>query len=171
MLNITIKHERHTDVRWFSNLIDAFARADGPPPPVDLVVEKRNGDFVRSAIRNDQIRACHDLSDGGLAIALAEMCMASHTGATVTLGDGPAHAELFGEDQARYLVAVSKDMANWITLNAEGAGVPYRRLGTAGGERVIVSGLLSLPLEQLREAHESWFPRFMDGPAQAEAAE
>ncbi|WP_204267008.1 hypothetical protein, partial [Citrobacter youngae] len=59
--------------------------------------------------------------------------MAAAKGAKVTVGEGPAHALLFGEDQARYLIAVAPDMANFVTLNAEGSGVPFRKLGTVGG--------------------------------------
>ncbi|KXF77479.1 phosphoribosylformylglycinamidine synthase [Paramesorhizobium deserti] len=142
---------------------DLLDRADGPPPPVELAIEKRNGDFVRSAIRNGQVTACHDLSDGGLAIALAEMCIKSGKGATVDIGDGPRHALLFGEDQARYLVAAKPEMAKLITLNAEGAGVPFRTLGTVGGSSLVVDGVLSVPVGDLTNAHEGWFPAYMTG--------
>jgi phosphoribosylformylglycinamidine synthase len=145
-------------------LRDLFGRADGPPPPVNLVAERRNGDFVRSAIGNGQITACHDLSDGGLALALAEMCMAAEIGVHIRLsGSHPVHAELFGEDQARYLVAVRPDIANWIGVNAEGAGVPFRKLGDVGGDTLVIHDVASIAVQRLRDAHESWFPHFMDG--------
>ncbi len=144
-------------------LRDLFGEAYGPPPTVDLTIEKRNGDFVRSAIHNGQVKACHDLSDGGLALALAEMCMAAGVGATVDIGPGHSHALLFGEDQARYVIAVDSDDARWITLNAEGAGVPFRILGTAGGERLTAGDLLSISVEDMKRAHESWFPDYMAG--------
>ena len=71
------------------------------PPPVDLAIEKPNGDFVRAQIGAGRAGACHDLSDGGLAIALAEMAMSGGTGLTVTPPEDakcPAHAWLFGEE-------------------------------------------------------------------------
>jgi len=142
---------------------DLLDRADGPPPPVDLAIEKRNGDFVRSAIRNGQVTACHDLSDGGLAVALAEMCIKSGKGATVDIGEGPRHALLFGEDQARYVVAAKPEMARLITLNAEGAGVPFRTLGTVGGASLAVEGVLDVTVEALTKAYEGWFPAYMSG--------
>ncbi|MFC3072887.1 phosphoribosylformylglycinamidine synthase subunit PurL [Shinella pollutisoli] len=153
-------------------LRDVLGIVDGPAPEVDLHAERRNGDFIRSAIRNGQVTACHDISSGGLAVALAEMAMASGKGASVDLSEaqGPAHALLFGEDQARYVVAVPADLANFVCANAEGAGVPFRRIGTVGGDRLVVDGLLSLPIEQLRRTHESWFPEFMDGNGTAAAA-
>jgi phosphoribosylformylglycinamidine synthase II len=154
-------------------LRDILGLTDGPPPEVDLHAERRNGEFVRSAIRNGQVTACHDISSGGLAIALAEMAMASGKGMTVSLADsrGPSHALLFGEDQARYVLTVPSDIANFVCANAEGAGVPFRRLGKVGGENLVVEGVLSVPVEQLRSAHESWFPDFMDGNGLAAAAE
>jgi phosphoribosylformylglycinamidine synthase len=154
-------------------LRDIIGSTDGPAPEVDLFTERRNGDFVRSAIRNGQVSACHDISSGGLAMALAEMAMSSGKGLNVTLseGKGAAHALLFGEDQARYVIAVKADVANFVCANAEGAGVPFRRLGSVSGENLVVDDLISLPIQQLRNAHESWFPEFMDGGNALAAAE
>ena len=149
-------------------------RMDGPPPPVDLYCEKRNGDFVRSAIRNGQVTACHDLSDGGMLVALAEMCIASGKGATIDAGDaGPAHALLFGEDQGRYLVTVNAENARFFALNAEGAGVPFRELGAVGGEMLSLTAPVhvAISVTELAGIHESWFPEFMDASRHAEAAE
>jgi phosphoribosylformylglycinamidine synthase len=153
-------------------LRDVLGIVDGPAPEVDLVIERRNGDFVRSAIRNGQFSACHDISSGGLAVALAEMAMASGKGMEISLKDcnGPAHALLFGEDQARYVVAMPADMANFLCANTEGAGVPFRRLGTVGGTDLVIDDLLRVSIEQLRDTHESWFPDFMDGSSNAAAA-
>ncbi|MFP1633249.1 phosphoribosylformylglycinamidine synthase subunit PurL [Zhengella sp. ZM62] len=144
-------------------LRDVLGEAYGPPPAVDLAIEKRNGEFLRSAISNGQIKACHDISDGGLIIAVAEMCLAAGVGADIDIGDGQAHALLFGEDQARYVVAVGADMANWLTINAEGAGLPFRILGKAGGSALTAGSILSISLDEMKQAHESWFPDFMAG--------
>lgn len=151
---------------------DCLGRAEGAPPPVDLMEERRNGDFVRSAIRNAQVTACHDISSGGLAATLAEMAMASDCGMQIDLSacNGPAHGLLFGEDQARYVITVPSDLANYIMASAEGAGVPFRQLGTVGGTSLNVEGIMSVPVSTLRETHESWFPAFMDTP-EALAAE
>jgi phosphoribosylformylglycinamidine synthase II len=153
-------------------LRDVVGTIDGPAPEVDLHAERRNGEFVRSAIRNDQVTACHDISSGGLAIALAEMVMSSGKGLKADLSEssGPAHALLFGEDQARYVIAVPSDLANFVCANAEGAGVPFRRIGSVAGDNLVIGDLLSLSIAQLRDAHESWFPDFMDGTGNAAAA-
>jgi phosphoribosylformylglycinamidine synthase II len=152
-------------------LRDIVGEIDGPAPIVDLFAERRNGDFVRSAIRNGQVTACHDISSGGLALTLAEMAMASDKGLQIDLseGKGPAHALLFGEDQARYILAVKPELADFVCINAEGAGIPFRRLGKVGGDTLAIEGVLSIPVRQLRDAHESWFPDFMDGGALAAA--
>ncbi|MGH6862285.1 MAG: AIR synthase-related protein, partial [Phyllobacterium sp.] len=144
-------------------LRDLHGRADGPAPTVDLALEKRNGDFIRSAIRNDQVTACHDLSDGGLGVALGEMCMAAGKGAVVEIGEDTPHALLFGEDQARYVIAVAPDMAHFVTLNAEGSGIPFRKLGTVGGDALTIGRLLSISVTDLTKTHESWFPDYMNG--------
>jgi phosphoribosylformylglycinamidine synthase len=91
------------------------------------------------------------------------MAMASGKGAHVNLSEqrGPAHALLFGEDQARYVVAVPADLADFVQASAESAGVPFRPLGTVNGDRLIFDGLVDLPVVDLANAHESWFPGFM----------
>ena len=146
---------------------DCLGRAEGAPPSVDLMEERRNGDFVRSAIRNSLVTSCHDISSGGLATTLAEMAMASDLGMELDLSNcnGPAHALLFGEDQARYVLTVPADLAGYVMASAEGAGVPFRQLGKMAGDTLRIEGILSLPVSTLRTTHESWFPAFMDSPS------
>ncbi|SEH88200.1 Phosphoribosylformylglycinamidine synthase 2 [Rhizobium tibeticum] len=154
-------------------LRDVIGSTEGPAPEVDLFAERRNGEFVRSVIRNGQATACHDISSGGLVLALAEMVMASSKGLKISLGEcrGAPHALLFGEDQARYVLTVPADVANFVCANAEGAGIPFRRLGTVEGNSLVVDDLLSLPIQQLRDAHESWFPDYMEGHGTLAATE
>ena len=84
-------------------LMTVAGREEGAPPPIDLAAERRNGEFVLSLIRAGRVSAVHDLSDGGLAVALAEMAMASGIGGNVE-ADGLEHAFFFGEDQGRYVL-------------------------------------------------------------------
>ncbi|MBT9372385.1 phosphoribosylformylglycinamidine synthase subunit PurL [Rhizobium sp. CSW-27] len=144
-------------------LRDILGSTEGPAPVVDLAAERRHGDFVRAIIRNGQVTACHDISSGGLAIALAEMCMGAGEGATLSLAEGRGlpHAQLFGEDQARYVVAVPADLANFVRASAESAGVPFRTLGTLGGERLVIDAIIDIAVADLAAAHEGWFPSFM----------
>jgi phosphoribosylformylglycinamidine synthase len=143
-------------------LREILGREDGAPPPVDLALERKTGDMVRGLIQAGQLRTVHDLSDGGLIAAAAEMALASGVGVRLAVPeDHPAHAWLFGEDQARYLVATRG--ADALLAVAEAAGVPARVIGEAGGDAIAVAGVFSLALETLRTAHEGWLPGFMGG--------
>ncbi|MEL6751955.1 MAG: phosphoribosylformylglycinamidine synthase subunit PurL, partial [Pseudomonadota bacterium] len=133
----------------------------GPPPPVDLVTERYRGDFTLSAIRGGYASACHDISDGGLAVALAEICMASDLGAACEPTITYPHAALFGEDQSRYLMTVPHQWADMFAGNCEGAAVFFERIGTMGGSRLRIADLVDISIEELRSAHESWFPDLM----------
>lgn len=135
----------------------------GLPPVVDLAVERRNGDFVRALIENGQVTTCHDLSDGGLIAALADMAMAGGVGVSVTVDDTlPLHAHLFSESQARYLVATDADTAEQIRKEAKDAGIPAAVLGETGGDSISVNGgAVKLDLKALKAAHEGWLPNYM----------
>ncbi|MBU1335623.1 MAG: phosphoribosylformylglycinamidine synthase subunit PurL [Alphaproteobacteria bacterium] len=147
-------------------LRDLFGRKDGPAPHVDLAHEKRTGDFVRKLIRSGVATACHDLSDGGLAVGLAEMAVASGIGATVTdLTDQDPVLQYFGEDQGRYLMTVNLDpqgddlAALWREAEALGIFAPW--IGTTGGIDLVLGAARPLPVAELKTAHEGWFPNYM----------
>lgn len=140
-------------------LRDLHGRNEGPAPHVDLAHEKAVGDFVRGLIRSGVATAVHDCSDGGLGVAIAEMAIASGIGATVDLADDcDAVAALFGEDQGRYVVTMSKDSA---TTLAPANGVNIVRIGTTGGSSLKLGRARAIPVVELKEAHEGWFPTFM----------
>ncbi|MFN4287601.1 MAG: phosphoribosylformylglycinamidine synthase subunit PurL [Brevundimonas sp.] len=139
-------------------LREVLGREEGAPPPVDLATERRNGDLVRGLIGEGIVTQCHDLSDGGLIGAVCDMALASGCGIALEV-EAPALGLLFGEDQARYLLAVP-DAADVLDA-AEKAGVPARVIGRAGGDSVRAAGLFDIPLERLRDAHESWMPRWI----------
>ena len=142
-------------------LRECLGREDGAPPPVDLAVERRNGDFVRGLIKAGVINAVHDLSDGGLVAAAAEMALASNVGINLDATSAlHAHAFLFGEDQGRYLVAI--DQPDQLVALAHAASVPAARIGLAGGDSFASGPLFSIPLYRLRETHEGWMPAYMD---------
>jgi phosphoribosylformylglycinamidine synthase subunit PurL len=142
-------------------LREVAGREDGAPPPVDLDAERRNGDFVRELILSGTARACHDISDGGLLVALAEMALAGNTGLRVASGplDVAGHAFWFGEDQGRYIVAVADAPA--VIRAAEQAGIPAFRAGTTGGRDLTLPDRGTISLQQLRNAHERFFPEWM----------
>jgi phosphoribosylformylglycinamidine synthase len=145
-------------------LRDVEGRMTGAPPPVDLAAERRNGDFVRAQIQIGTVSACHDLADGGLAVALAEMALAGGCGADIAQGaseaaNPPLAAWLFGEDQSRYLVTTGD--AGGLLAAAERAGVPARAIGRTGGDRLILAQREAISLAELRAGHEGWLPGYM----------
>ncbi len=146
-------------------LRELLNREDGAPPPVDLIEERENGDFVRGLILDGTASAAHDLSDGGLLVALAEMAIASGIGAVLSDApdDLPTHAHWFGEDQARYLVTVSPDRTDEVLARAREASVPVLRIGVTGGDALMLSGERPLPVAQLRQKFEAWLPAYMAG--------
>jgi phosphoribosylformylglycinamidine synthase len=146
-------------------LRDICEREEGAPPPVDLAAERRNGDFVHGLIGARVASAVHDVSDGGLLVALAEMAMASGIGAELDQPPLAAHAFWFGEDQARYVLTVPAGKADQVMVQARAAGVAVRRLGTTGGDALTLAGDRPILVAKLRESFEGWLPAYMGGAA------
>jgi phosphoribosylformylglycinamidine synthase len=159
--------ETHGELGASIYLRDLLGREDGAPPPVDLAAERKNGDFVRELIRSGRTRVVHDLSDGGLVAAAAEMALASKIGVTLNAtSHDNAVPYLFGEDQARYLIA-TRDPDAVLDL-ARAAGVHAIVAGEAGGDVFASRELFSVPLAVLRAAHEGWMPRWMGHAGEAD---
>ena len=146
-------------------LRELAGREEGAPPPVDLTEERENGDFVRGLILDGTATAAHDLSDGGLLVALAEMAIASRIGAVLSAAptDIPAHAHWFGEDQARYLITVPASQAEAVLQRARDASVPALRIGVTGGEALMIAGERPLTVVDLQKRFEGWLPAYMAG--------
>ena len=142
-------------------LREIAGREEGAPPPVDLTAERRNGDFVRGCILAGEVLASHDCADGGLLVALAEMAMGSGTGAKLAAApEGlPAHGFWFGEDQARYVLAVADGAA--LIAKAKAAGLPARLIGVAGGGDLVLPDGTAISVSKLAAAHEATLPALM----------
>ena len=153
--------ETHGEMGSGLYLREILGREDGAPPPVDLALERRAGDFVRGLISSGAVAIVHDLSDGGLAAAAAEMAMAAGVGVILNATSHEhAHFYLFGEDQGRYLIATTDPDA--LIAKAHAAGLQASIAGHAGGAAFASEqGLFSIPLATLREAHEGWMPAYM----------
>jgi len=134
----------------------------GSPPPVDLDRERRHGEFIRSLISRGLVTAVHDISDGGLLVALVEMALAGNTGFIVPTID-PIQA--FGEDQGRYIVGCTTENGAIIRADAEQLGIPYAHGTSTGTDHVHFDKDWSIPLTDLRAAHEGFFPRMMGADA------
>ena len=136
-------------------------RKDGAPPPVDLDAERSHGDFLRAQIIKGAVSAAHDISDGGLAVALVEMAMKSTFGIDVEMPETTnIHGWAFGEDQARYLV-VLPDSASFISA-AEAAGVPVQKIGTTNTSGELKFGADdAISQEELEKIFEAVIPDLM----------
>ena len=140
----------------------ATGRFQGAPPPVDLAAERKTGDFVRRLVETGITATVHDISDGGLLVALAEMALAGRSGFRYAHASHlPWHAEAFGEDQGRFLVAVSKRDVENLIKEARAAGAPARIAAYIEGDEIVISGEDKLSLSTLRKAHEEWLPNYM----------
>jgi phosphoribosylformylglycinamidine synthase II len=145
-------------------LRDVLGREEGAAPPVDLFEEKHTGDFVRGLIQDGKASAVHDLSDGGLAVALAEMAMASGIGANIDAPDNAIPA-FFGEDQGRYLATCRSADQQSILDYAETLSISVIIIGTTGGKELKLGESRAISIEELQAAHEGWMPTFMNAAA------
>lgn len=137
-------------------LREILGREEGAPPPVDLKREKANGDFVRSLIENGKITACHDISDGGLLVAIAEMTYRNGIGANLTTSGDVSF--WFGEDQARYIIT-AKNGAD-ILEAAKAKNIPASIVGKTHVGVLAVEGN-SIKISELKSTNESWLPNYM----------
>ncbi|WP_242139123.1 phosphoribosylformylglycinamidine synthase subunit PurL [Sphingomonas sp. TREG-RG-20F-R18-01] len=153
-------------------LREVHGREEGAPPPVDLEAERRNSEFVRAHIATGALTAVHDVSDGGIAVTIAEMALAGNVGAMMhaPLPCGVACA-LFGEDQGLYVATVADHLLLETLMAADAAGVEIERIGRTIANRLI----FELPdddhvvtLDALRAAHEGFFPKLMGDVAPVE---
>ena len=145
-------------------LREIAGREEGAPQPLDLAGERRSGELVRSLIGDAAVSACHDVGDGGLLVAVAEMALAARgLGARVDVPTGAlAHAWCFGEDQGRYVVATND--ADRVLSAAAAAGVSASVIGTTTGDGdLTVGGSDLISVETLRQRHEAWLPGYMAG--------
>ncbi len=143
--------ETHGHLGQSALLAELLGRVEGDAPPVDLEAEKTNGDFIRA--NHNLITACTDLSDGGLALAAFELAEQAGVGITLDVADTPT---LFGEDQARYLIACNFDQAEALMVAANQAGVTLTTVGKAGGDQ-ITYGSHSAPLDNLARIFRTSF--------------
>jgi phosphoribosylformylglycinamidine synthase II len=142
-------------------------RREGAPPPVDLGAEKRAGEVIQRLVQDSHVSAVHDCSDGGAAVAIAEMALAANVGMTMTIVPQIANvgAILFGEDQGRYVVSTrDPDRVRQLANEAQLFAI---EIGITGGDALVFDlvargGPQSIPLAELRAAHEGFFPRLMN---------
>ncbi len=141
-------------------LREVHGREEGSPPPVDLIEERRNGDFVRKLIEQGAVTAVHDVSDGGLLVALAEMSMAGGVGCALEAAPIRCDAYWFGEDQGRYIVTTKTP--DVLIQGERATGAPVRKIGVTVSESAIVlADGTRVSIDDLRKAHEAFLPALM----------
>ena len=161
---LLLGHERgHLGQSLYMDVI--LGRREGAPPQTVLKEERQAGRLVRSFIRKGRVSAVHDVSDGGLLVAVAEMALAGGLGVRFDSLGNETHpqAVMFSEDQGRYLLAASEKNAAVIVASAQFASLPVRIIGKVGGDALVLPGEDPIALDELRRLHESWFPDFMAG--------
>jgi phosphoribosylformylglycinamidine synthase len=139
-------------------------REDGACPHVDLATERKNGDFVRKLIETGRVDTVHDVSDGGLLVTLAEMALAGDIGLQVGIAGETTESIpfFFGEDQARYILALPAEHTQDILDEARDHGIFVTALGkTHAAKTLRITNEGEIALSDLRAAHESWFPNYM----------
>ena len=151
-------------------LRDLFQIIEGAPPPVDLEAERRNGELIRKLIDEQLITACHDVSDGGLMVAAAEMALAAGRGINLTTPVKQRRAAFwYGEDQGRYLIAAAPSIADTVLLKAAMAGVQAAKIGRFGGPDVILDEGDSISLLDLSDLFDSALPDAMQSEQKMES--
>src|SRR5436305_8055415 len=156
--------DRHGHLGQSLWLRELHGREDGPPPPVDLLAEQAAGNFVRAAIAGGAITACHDISSGGIAVALAEMALAGGVGALINHATPGGNAGFFAEDQGVYLATICDNCLLTFLARAHAAGVEVDAIGRTAGKRLIFELAdrdHSISLAELARAHEGFFPALM----------
>jgi len=143
-------------------LRELFGRVEGPPPSVDLEAERKNGELIRKLINEGLITACHDVSDGGIMVAAAEMALAAGEGLEMTTPVKQRRAAFwFGEDQGRYLIAVAPGAADTLLLKAAMAGVQASKIGRFGGQFLRLDDDDAIGLIDLSTLSEQALPDYM----------
>jgi phosphoribosylformylglycinamidine synthase len=141
-------------------------KLEGAPPPVDLNAEKHAGELVRQLIHDQKVSAVHDVSDGGLLVAITEMALAGDLGVELYNYEGklPQHAIWFGEDQGRYVLSLAAEHTDDVIQMARASGIDARIVGRVGGDQIKLGDGRGVTLSDIRSAHEDWLPRYMAMP-------
>jgi phosphoribosylformylglycinamidine synthase subunit PurL len=147
---------------------NAHRHLGGTPPVVDLSTEQKLAEVLVAGSRDGMLSSAHDLSEGGIAVALVESCLQGHRGARVVLGEGSdAFVELFSESAGRALVSVPRSEELRFTDMCAARDLPWQRLGVVGAEDAAldIQDVLTVPLDELRSAYEDTLPAIFGGTA------
>ena len=143
-------------------IYDIIGNKEGPPPQINLKEEKKNGLFINEIIKNKLVDSVHDISHGGIIVTLAEMCIASNIGAKIKVSGSNIDKikYLFSEDQARYLVEISKKNLEKIRKIADTKNVKIDFIGKTQSEIFEIENNLRISVKELKTNNESWFKNY-----------
>jgi len=143
-------------------IYDVIGNKEGPPPQINLKEEKKNGLFISDLIKSKLVTAVHDISHGGIIVTVAEMCMASNIGAKIKVSGSNSDKikYLFSEDQARYLIEISKKDLEKIKKIANTKNIKIDIIGNTQSEIFEVENHLKISVKELKTKNESWFKNY-----------
>ena len=135
----------------------------GPPPEVNLFNEKNNGLTTLKLINEKLIESCHDISLGGIIVAISKMCLKGKKGIKINQLKGLINKfeYFFGEDQARYLVEIQKENLPKVDKILKENSVHYDELGTVIDENIEFSNEIKLSIDDLEKTYKNWLRKYM----------
>jgi len=155
------KTEGHIDQSIFAKEI--LNEKKGPPPSINLFNEKNIGETILKLIENKLIVSCHDVSLGGILTAVSKMCIKGQKGIKVNNLKGLTnkYEYFFGEDQARYIVEISKNNISKVVEILNKNSIHYDDFGIIQEKNMTFNGDINLPIEELAYTHKYWLPEYM----------
>ena len=135
---------------------------DGPPPEINLFNEKNNGLIIQKIISKKLANSVHDISSGGILVALSEMCISGNIGAKIKipLENIDANKYLFGEDQSRYLIEISRKNKGEVCGILEKNNIYYEIIGKTQEKNLDLNREFSIKIEDLNKLNSSWFKNY-----------
>jgi phosphoribosylformylglycinamidine synthase subunit PurL len=155
------KTEGHLDQSLFSR--DILNEKNGPPPEINLFNEKNNGETILKLIDKKFVRAAHDVSLGGIIIALSKMCIKGKKGVKLKKPNYLINKfeYLFGEDQGRYIIEIKKNDLKNVTGILEKNSVHYEELGTVEDNELYIDEKTKVSIDDLTKTHKTWLSKYM----------
>ena len=135
-------------------------KEDGGTPSVNLDDELKNGKFILDCVAKKLLKSVHDVGEGGVLVAIAEMCISGKQGIKIDITKDFLHGFFFGEDQARYLVEVSQNKLEQLEVDASKSAVKIERIGEIGGTSISINSIGEVELSSLIDHHTKWFNEF-----------
>ena len=136
------------------------SREDGGTPSINLDDELKNGKFILDCVAKKLLKSVHDVGEGGVLVAIAEMCISGKQGIKIDITKDFLHGFFFGEDQARYLVEVSQNKLEQLEVDASKSAVKIERIGEIGGTSISINSIGEVELSSLIDHHTKWFNEF-----------